>query len=327
MALLNNNLNNDFYLFDRFNIPRNFVEPGGLTNSALEPSGIYDYQINSDGLRSIEFYEKPEVLTLGCSMTYGMGLPEEDRWSNILEKMIEKDGKGYKVGNIGYNGGSIMKSISAFFGIVNKYNFYPKYVFANFPFIDRFWFINSIQDGMQDMSTNFHTLPKTSAKFPFDWSSIIAPEWVYYINFEYIKMLEIFCQSNNIKLVWSTWTHDTFDLKSNEFNNFDDYCYNKFKFYKKDPTAHLWKCYHYGPDIAESYLDFDMKNWENEKCHQDLFDKYGHRRFNVAYDEGDLYEWIKKSGARGGNPPRRYVPHFGVHRQTHWAEFYYSFMV
>lgn len=60
------------------------------------------YKINEYGFRthSMENIENPCWLALGCSNTFGVGNPEELRWSNLLEKKYNT-----KIYNLGAPGG------------------------------------------------------------------------------------------------------------------------------------------------------------------------------------------------------------------------------
>lgn len=48
------------------------------------------YNINSQGFRGKEF-ENIDVITLGCSITFGVGLHESDAWPNVLGNLINKN--------------------------------------------------------------------------------------------------------------------------------------------------------------------------------------------------------------------------------------------
>jgi len=47
------------------------------------------YDINSLGLRG-KLDMDADVLASGCSITFGIGVPEDGRWTNILSKKINK---------------------------------------------------------------------------------------------------------------------------------------------------------------------------------------------------------------------------------------------
>lgn len=81
------------------------------------PRPEYSYQWNEDGLRSIDFAQKPNIIALGCSLTLGQGLPENLRWSNLLQEEL---GYGkHLIGNISYSGAAINKLVSSFLSLIH----------------------------------------------------------------------------------------------------------------------------------------------------------------------------------------------------------------
>lgn len=61
--------------------------------------GAISYKINSHGFRCEEFSGGPYLLALGCSFTFGTGLPVEYIWPSIVGKEL-----GLKVANISWGG-------------------------------------------------------------------------------------------------------------------------------------------------------------------------------------------------------------------------------
>jgi hypothetical protein len=58
------------------------------TQGWLEPGAI-TYRINSQGFRGEEFQKNQQcVVTLGCSYTIGLGLPEKDIWPTLVGKEL-----------------------------------------------------------------------------------------------------------------------------------------------------------------------------------------------------------------------------------------------
>ena len=269
----------------------------------------YQYDWNSDGLRSIEFSEQPEVVVLGCSHTLGQGLPVDKRWSDVLAKLVYEK-YGFKVGNISYSGAAPMKNVSSFFGMINKYKYLPKIIVCNFANFERLWFVDSHNSYMRDYFPH-QGGQKVFAKMPFNYENLIPIEWVYFSNFDHIKMLEVFCESNNIKLIWSSWSimpSDDEELKISQL----------FSKYVPDPTRYDF------PDIQEktgppSSIEeiapkYSMKNWGSIKCHNSLFSENS-EIFHHAYD---YHKFPTPEG------PGAHWPHFGSHRHAHWAEFYFE---
>jgi hypothetical protein len=269
----------------------------------------YNYVFNKDGLRSVEFSTKPNVIAIGCSITLGQGLPIDARWSNILERLLINHGE-FSVGNIAHSGASAAKGISSFFGMVHKYEYIPQIVICNFANFERLWFTNSSGEYIQDYFPNSRNR-LFKAQVPYEFGRMIPLEWCYFTNLDHIKMLEAFCATNNILLIWSTW--------STNLDETDElFLSSEFKNYYPDPTRFDF------PDNFEYAINvdspeklnpyFSMIGWDNFGCHRREYDE-NMDIFNFAYD------YHKHAGEWG---PGAHWPHYGLHRHIHWAEFYYE---
>jgi hypothetical protein len=306
---------------------------------------LYTYKYNSHGFRSIEFSSDIDVLTVGCSFTFGTGLPFEYTWSQQLQKMLPSK----KIATIAWPGLSIQKLISYIFKYFKKIG-NPKMIICNFPDFYRFLFLykplNIIAGHYANIFENPFVTKKEIKEIKYDCPS---PQWGFYINYEYILMLEQYCESNNIKLIWSTWAPENYkgeyEIDSTylfEDIDFQSNLKNTFKYYNFDyESKYFYETF--------SYIYFDengkIKDLQNQKllskdasylleCHKkerELTEDF----FYVAYDryivpekDRGMYEnhinitkseknknLIKKPSQLG---------HFGAHRNIHWAEFYYN---
>lgn len=296
--------------FDRYNPDRNWEceMPVFSPWSEIERPE-YSYKYNKDGFRSIDFAENPEIIVLGCSVTFGQGLPVEHTWPHILAGMFKSDGNDYKYGNISYVGGSIMKCVSAFFSVIKMHKISPKYVVANFPNLERFWFISTDMDGLYDYHLSPHKM-KVRASAPYDYSELVPIEQAYFSNLEYIRMLEVFCEYSGIKLLWSTWT-------TNLTLQMEQFLTESFNNYMPDVTRAMWRPnqeYFVDAKNKDELIEiFRMKDYTKQKCHSQFSDL---EDFDFAYD------YHKNPG----NPSGTAVcwPHPGLHRHLHWAEMYYQ---
>jgi len=269
----------------------------------------YNYQWSSDGLRSIEFDSKPPIVALGCSITLGQGLPVNLRWSDLLASKT-----GLAVGNISYSGGSAAQIISSFFGMIKQYDYKPKYVICNLPPFERFYFIDGTGEKMKDYWLG-NKPRKTKDQAPWDYGATIPYEWVYYNNLNHIQILESFCKSNDICLIWTSWTNA---LSKDQ----EDFLAINFDFYHKDTVKKEFPPhfeFYINPKEVDGLLPFyKMSNWDAIRCHEE--ESVSHPDiFDYAYD----YHKIGKA------PDREITrtPHPGLHRQIHYAEFYYNKML
>lgn len=277
------------------------------------PRKEYSYVWNSDGLRTKELSTKPNIIVLGCSITMGSGLPENLTWAAILESKLKQHGE-YSIGNISYNGASVMKVISSFFGFIDKYEYLPEYVICNFPNLERAYFPNPELTYIGDLFWyRDQVLSKDSA--PFSWSKILPVEWIYYSNLDHIKMLEVFCKVNNIKLIWSTWS-------TNMTTDMEKFIKDNFKFYIDDTTKQDFNdSFEFNLSTRQDNVDdikklYKMQNWDNILCHEK--EKIENEEiFDCAYD----YHQNKVHWSKTLTPLQ---PHPGIHRHFHWAEMYYN---
>ncbi len=263
----------------------------------------YNYVFNSDGIRSIDFSSKPEIVAIGCSITMGQGMPEEFRWSDLLSKKINMP-----IGNISYSGAAINKNVSSFIAMTKQYDYVPKVLIANFANFERFFFIDGSGSYMRDWYAN-HKQKKTKVFAPWDYEEILPYEWVYYNNLDHIKMLEAFCKFSGIKLIWSTWS--TALSEDQEL-----FLQNNFENYVQDPTRiDFPKDFEYSVNpksVSDLERYYKMYKWDDTPCHIDYKDRYPE-----IFDHG--YDYHKIAGSWG---PGAHWPHPGLHRHLHWAEFY-----
>lgn len=281
-----------------------FEEKNGINYRKINPSdneieGQVEYRLNKDFYRSINFSEKPEILALGCSMTYGTGLPYDAIWPNILANKMN-----IKAGIIGLPGNGIEKIIASAMGIMQKYDYKPKYIFAIFPNFERLRYVDEDCGGVHDSFISYKS-PKIkydSTKDSLD--SILPQEYVLFKNMSYINILDSFCKMSGIKFLWTSWAeYYSRDL----FEGMPGFIF--------DETINEFPSYGYGPEwtpdenIKKGYYQYSHMN-----CHSEEESKYKDF-FYYAYDN-------RKPKFHSGK--YRFGPHPGMHRNIHWAELFYQ---
>ena len=159
---------------------------------------LYDYKRNSFGFRCPEFSGEAEFVALGCSHTYGVGMPLQYTWPSFVCDITEI--KDYV--NLGRPGASIFFQVRLFANYIRKYGA-PKIVLANFPDLNRY----------ETVDDNGNILYGSSADAWFqDYSK--SPAYSHFQGLQALNFLEAICKSNNIKLVWQFWT-----AVGNDFGN------------------------------------------------------------------------------------------------------------
>lgn len=178
-------------------------------------------EINSFGYRGPEFKNGNRVLYLGCSQTWGVSIREEHLlWPSLLNK---KTNLTYS--NIAVPGNSVQSQIIKAFQYFKEFG-NPEIIIGMFPFA-RFEFpyigdkiiFKTLQPSVYlsenpniyfgdvhvPYDLNKDDKRNTFTKTPHDMIEIFPIEVALYYNNIFISMLEQYCESNNIKFLWSFW--------------------------------------------------------------------------------------------------------------------------
>ena len=178
---------------------------------------VNTYEINYIGCRG-EVDESSETIASGCSITFGLGVPELGRWTNLLSKKINKS-----ITNLGSPGNSVenicMNTIQ--YCLTTKM---PKEIFCFFPdffrsnvVVDKEFYKSKVNRG--SMGTKDYLeytfcnprIIKDNKSFFMEIENqkyiedSISPHQLILDSVKFIYILESFCLSNNIKLYWTSW--------------------------------------------------------------------------------------------------------------------------
>lgn len=186
-------------------------------------------EANSRGYRSPEFYEGAELITLGCSQTFGMGVCYDYIWPVVLAKKL-----GFSLANIAYPGWPIQSAIREFYAYVNLYG-KPKAVSILLPEFFRYVYVpvpgvsvldrndtafyrggngsptlsrgSLLRDGVWEASD----LPLMS-KRPHYMNEILTPDFTYYQGLDDLYKLLIFCEQLDIAVSIGSWEDQTLEV-------------------------------------------------------------------------------------------------------------------
>lgn len=256
------------------------------------------YFVNSLSMRSPEPEKSTELVVLGCSQTFGVGVPVEATWGKFLSDML-----GCSYASYAITGASLSYMSDYLEFHIRNYGI-PKYVAALAPNFSRNEFP---VDGINLTTKNAKTknTPKVEpirgpsgsfaksvhiSKRPHIVEEIMTLEALYYFsNRDLLKILSI-CSANNIKCVWTSWDGDVVDLYSSIYKNAEK---------KKNPLPY-----------KENFVSIDKYLWDINvlkdlpalDCHQDLKNKYT-KTFDFGLDNQF---------------------HYGVHAHAHIADVFYT---
>jgi hypothetical protein len=283
---------------------------------------VNEYKINDLGFRG-KLYESPEILAIGCSYTFGVGVPEDGTWPSILGSEINKD-----ILNLGVPGATIKKTLELMVSYVSKYD-KPKTIFALLPpffrtsLIEDLGFYSSSRNVSQKDQQEINSQISFQSKMfcnrskeemffekrdsPYQFKSkaknitymenVLSPHQFISDSIDLISMMEDFCNSHKINLYWSTWDNPTSMLMDVllEIPNF------KLKKYVK-----------FANDEFNNYQTNDSK-FPNNLCNLTHDSKLiDHPSWEVGSDVVYYYDIQLKDTP----------PHCGIHFQYHAADLF-----
>jgi hypothetical protein len=185
-----------------------------------------DYIPNNKGLRGPDI-ALADIVTIGCSQTFGVGVQEEQTWPAVLSKMTNKS-----YVNLGTPGISPQAMVNSAIAYVRDFGM-PKYVCANFPSLFRFTLPtksdlliyqdpgNYATDTPRTDVYNMNLLPDGgfSRGYAQEWPSyskrphkireVLPNEVALYLSMMAINHLIEFCSAAGIQLLFTTWYLET----------------------------------------------------------------------------------------------------------------------
>jgi hypothetical protein len=175
----------------------------------------YTYKLNEWGYRSSDPTIKTtnfELATFGCSITYGIGLPEEETLPYLLSKKLNTN---YL--NLGIPSGSISKITRLFKNYVNLYK--PKTCFILFPPINREEIIFKNDNSDKYYFTDF--VPGFYSEYDIVKNFIMGNplEYLEIGNIKSMELIKYIAMVNNITLYVSSWDVDTYEIVKKIFSN------------------------------------------------------------------------------------------------------------
>ena len=307
---------NGMFVNDSFNWSnskyRLYYKKGGLKHDEKDLVWTLEqnknpYTVNSLGYRSDEFSETRDIVFAGCSHTWGVGVVVDGIWGNILSESLNT--KSYNLGISGKGVQFIVKNTIAF---CKEYG-NPKAIFCLFPEFTRIQ-MKSDASFMVGKNTppgkvgrhEYNVIPNRInpikdtkySKAPHLAEDMIPSEFLFSVNLDYIHMLELYCELNNIKLFWGTWDgwQDKYLQTNIDSTDFKNYVYLEQEKWDREPD--------------NMYMDQIFENGIAIDCHKEYKEKYG-LNFGFPMD----------GNPRNGLPGEKFtLGHPAVHRHIHIAE-------
>lgn len=193
---------------------KNWIQDDSLFVSDYGDLEKSNFKINSKNYRSDEFtttHTGLHVLFSGCSHAFGVGLLDEERWSELLYNNINRDTLCSGYFNIAKQGYSIKAIIINIFKYIEEFG-KPDVIFFGVPEINRSVVFVEKHGVYKDV------IYQSKGKL-YDNADL------YFEAFHYYKMLELFCKYARISLISFDSDIQSVDIKSNKqnFKDFDTY--------------------------------------------------------------------------------------------------------
>lgn len=278
------------------------VHPTDVFNHVKEDN-VNSYVLNNLGYRSDGFDEFTELLSAGCSFTFGSGVAQGRRWSSIISQNL-----GLRESNIGVCAWSTQAIIQNIFAYFKKYG-HPKVLVCLFPddtrsvlpsisgFVeyedaigqDSFELANVMLD--RTNSDYLYKKKTNYSKKPHSASDVIPVELPFYYYLKYIHFLELYCKTAGIQFLWSTWDSelDSYLAKTSMNQIQKNYEYFGFSSYVPlDCSTWEWDVSSYGGGMTSDSLEKSKKLYNG--CHPQLRELDGDNFF-IGSDLGGLVHW------------------------------------
>lgn len=199
------------------------MNSGRYADGAPNFNDIIDikYSLNKFNYRSNEFSSRNQLLVAGCSVTFGVGLPEKYTWGSLLAKNLGVSGYS----NLGIPGDPIESSVFRVIKYIQNFGA-PKYLAFLAPDPYRYIAIAGDNFSPYHLARPGEKLPKLS-KAPHNPSDVLLGENALYSALRALTTLEVMCQISGIRLAWGTWSEHTKNLISKlndySFSSYIDY--------------------------------------------------------------------------------------------------------
>ena len=222
----------------------NYKEVTDFGPNIYKPGDI-EYKFNNNGFRCDEFTLKSEIpiVFLGCSISEGMGLRQEDVWAyKLLEKIRNKTGKNIPYWNLGLGASSIDTQSSNLY-LFSKIQPYIQYVFSYFPPFHRreYCFGNNVTTAWGPGDQGRH---KTLGNIFID---------TYFKNHQTnqsLMLIDSILDKNNTRMYCSRW-----GVEDNDFDLFDTFLNMNYFAWPEERLDAARDGMHHGPAYHAQLAD------------------------------------------------------------------------
>lgn len=198
----------------------------------------FNYYVNDFGFRGRNqpIFEDRNISFFGCSFTFGVGLPYEDHYVQMIGEKLKTN-----VLNFGIPGAGISR-IARIFYLISKFQKMDLAVF-NMPHFSRLEYPLQYKQHptIVNIITNYRHLSPEEDAIRIKISEALSED---YLTFDFLKNLtfiENVAKLRNIKTVYTSWDVPVHDLLSTYFADDQDKLLPWFQFVEYKDTLHFKK--------------------------------------------------------------------------------------
>ena len=158
------------------------------------------YDINEYGYRCPPFetidYNKIQVITAGCSFTFGMGISEGNNWPSILQQKLPSSFQVWNLGVPGYSNDAIVRTISRFVKFIK-----PAFIFVQWTHLNRREYVtsNNILQRILPNHPKYHNDTSSAAKGFFGMHNDCFDRYCFEKNLSFMFNLS---KAYDINFIW-----------------------------------------------------------------------------------------------------------------------------
>lgn len=188
-------------------------QPKFFKERGWDREDAFTYHINRYGFRG-QWSERPNALALGCSHTFGIGLPEKDVWCSIVKRELD-----IELNNLGIPG----SGLDAVFRIARYYfeTLKPQYAFLLVPPGGRMEILN--RGTTPPSHLNVHVSNHEEDIFQFSTHWFQNPENAENYDQRNLYAIERLCQLHDVKLYTLDWSELAKPIKQRQARDLRHY--------------------------------------------------------------------------------------------------------
>jgi hypothetical protein len=297
------------------------LDSPGSDNYYKSIDSVNEYKIDKHGFRLD--LAASDILVAGCSVTFGLGVPEEATWGSFVGRSLNKS-----VASIALPGKSISWIVEQIFIYFRTYG-HPEKVLCLFPNLGRVTVLTdeTILSGGNPSSRNangIHTIDTFSGyederqrpkyiKKPYNIYYTTTYENSVNLSIKSIRALERYCNAAGIEFIWSTWDVPFSSDLIDQLNTDKDFSFeNYFSIYTNGLNCYRKKGKVNRDVMFNSELEYNLCIAQHKDiecsceitCHSELLALYGPDNFYLGTDTLLGYEHA----------------HPGIHLHAHYGE-------